>query len=33
MIEKIELQKKYILIPAQRIDGKLIERECLRDIA
>lgn len=27
-IKNLELQKKYILIPAQRIDGKLIEREC-----
>ena len=33
MIKNLELQKKYILIPAQRIDGKLIERECLRGIA
>ena len=27
-IKNLELQKKYILIPAQRIDGKLIESEC-----
>ena len=27
-IKNLELQKKFILIPAQRIEGKLIEREC-----
>lgn len=27
-IRLLERQKKYVLIPAQRQDGKLIEREC-----
>ena len=28
LIEDLELQKKYVLIPAQKIDGKTVEREC-----
>lgn len=28
VIKNLELQKKFVLIPAQMIDGKLIEREC-----
>ena len=27
-ISRFELQKKYVLIPAQRINGKVVEREC-----
>lgn len=27
-ISNLELQKKFVLIPAQRIDGKVVEREC-----
>ena len=28
LIKDLELQKKYVLIPAQKIDGRLVEREC-----
>lgn len=28
LIKDIELQKKYVLIPAQKINGKTVEREC-----
>ena len=28
IISDLQLQQKFILIPAQRIEGKLIEREC-----
>lgn len=28
LISDLQLQQKFILIPAQRIEGKLIEREC-----
>lgn len=28
VIRNIERQKKYVLIPSQRIDGKVVEREC-----
>lgn len=28
IIMDLELQKKYVLIPAQKIDDKLVEREC-----
>ena len=27
-IEDLRLQVKYVLIPSQRVDGKLVEREC-----
>jgi hypothetical protein len=27
-ISNLELQVKFVLIPAQRIDGKVVEREC-----
>lgn len=27
-ISNLELQKKYLLIPSQRIQGKVVEREC-----
>lgn len=27
-IQNLELQKKFVLIPAQRINGKCVEREC-----
>lgn len=28
VIKDLELQKKFILIPSQKIDGKVVEREC-----
>lgn len=28
IIKDLELQKKFILIPTQKIDGKVVEREC-----
>lgn len=28
VIKDLELQKKFILIPTQKIDGKVVEREC-----
>ena len=28
VIKDLELQKKFILIPAQKKDGKVVEREC-----
>lgn len=28
IISDLRLQQKFVLIPAQRIDGKLVEREC-----
>ena len=28
LISDLRLQQKFVLIPAQRIEGKLVEREC-----
>lgn len=28
MVTDLELQKKFVLIPSQKIDGKVVEREC-----